>query len=265
MKSRKARTDSGYAFAVTLAILAFLTSCRRSAVEQDLFLLCGAGLRPAVHEIVTRFTAETGIRVQVDYNASSLLLGKIRVGRSGDLFMPGDAFYIEEADKDRLVHESRNVAAFVPTIMVGAGNPKEIRTLADLTRDGMKLGFADERTAAIGRVARQVMEKNGFAREAYEGNIVFESVTVPELATAVEMGHVDAAIVWEPVARRHANAVTVAIPPEANIVSAVPVAVLSFSEQKELARSFVDFALSQQGQNIFREHGYGAGAPLNAE
>ncbi len=223
---------------------------------EELLLLSGAGLRPAVDDIVEQFTARAGIPVRVDYNASSLLLGRIQIGREGDLFLPGEEHYVQLAREAGLIHESRTATIFVPVIMVGRGNPKRIQTLSDLTQDGVRLGLADERTAAIGRLARQILEKNALCRDAIEKNLVYESLTIPELAAAVDLGHVDAAIVWAPVAAGFANAETVPIPPDKNILAAVPIAVLSCSRHKAAARTFAEFVLSEQGQAVFRKHGY---------
>ncbi len=225
--------------------------------EEELFFYCGAGLRPAADEISGLFTAETGVRVRTDYGPSSILLGRIRVSGEGDLFMPGDESYVGEAQELGLVYESRNAASWVPVIMVGAGNPKNIRGLSALAGPGIRLALADERTAAVGRVARLLFAKNMISSDDIEKNLTFEGVTVHDLATAVHLGHVDAAIVWEPVAAAYDEAEIVFIPAEENIVSPIPIAILSFSGRKREAQEFVDFVLSEKGRDVFIKHNYG--------
>ncbi|MBN1556223.1 MAG: molybdate ABC transporter substrate-binding protein [Phycisphaerae bacterium] len=241
---------------VALVAASFFAWWRWDSSEEELLLLCGAGLRPAVHEIAEQFTARTGVKVRVDYNASNLLLGRIQVGREGDLFLPGEEHYVQLAARDGLIHESHPAAVFVPVILVGRGNPKRIRALSDLARDNIRLGLADARTAAVGRVARQILEKNAVSPDAIRKNLIYESVTVPELAASVDLGHIDAAIVWAPVAMRFSNTEIVAIPPEQNILATVPISVLSFSKQKASARALVEYVLSDAGQAVFRKYGF---------
>jgi len=242
--------------AVLLAAAIFAAWRSRVSSKEELLLLCGAGLRPAVSELAELFTAQSGVSVRVDYNAGSLLLGRIRVGADGDLFMPGDEYYIRLAEKDGLVRESRTAAVLVPVILVAPGNPKQIRTLSDLARDGVRLGLADERTAAIGRIAVQLMEKNAVPRDAVMRNLVFESVTVPELGAAVALEHIDAAIVWAPTAAGFANTEAVPIPPNENILANAPIAVLNSSKHLSSARAFCELVLSEPGQAVLRKHGY---------
>ena len=258
MTVRRFRILLWVGFAIFMAVyVAIRRPPSATRPDAELFLFCGAGLRPAVAELVAEFENVTDIRLRVDYNASSLLLGKIRVGGEGDLFMPGDDHYVRLAEADGLIQDSRTVAAFVPAIMVGAGNPKNVQSIADFARSDLRIGFADERTAAIGRIAHAILEKAGLSRNRYEPAIVFQSVTVHELGTAIELGHIDAAIVWEPVAQGFERSETVAIPEPDNIVAPVPVAILSGARREADARRFLEFALSEPGQAVFRRHGYG--------
>ena len=248
-----------YIAAAIFIVAGIFAAIRFSApADDELFLYCGAGMRPEVARVVELFTAETGIPVRVDYNASNLLLGRIKVSRTGDLFMPGDIHYIGLAEEEGLIKESRQVASFVPVIMVAQGNPENIQSIADLTDAGIKLGLADSRTAAIGRISRMIFKKNGIPDEAFEKNLIYDSVTVNDLANAIELGHIDATIVWEPVARRIADAGIVKIPAERNVAAPVPIAVLSVSQQQENARRFVEFILSEPGQAVFKQSHYGS-------
>lgn len=225
--------------------------------EESLLFYCGAGLRPAVSEIVERFEEETGIHVRTNYGASNILLGQIQVNREGDLFMPGDEFYVQEAMKDDMILESRNVAEFIPVIIVQKGNPHAVQHLEDLAKPGLKLGIADERAAAIGRITWMIYEKNDISRELIKDNIVFDSVTVHELITGITLGHIDAAIVWEPVARGQEDAEVIEIPDDNNISVPVPLAMLSSTENRENAGKFIEYMLSEESQEVFTKHHFG--------
>ena len=53
----------------------------------------------------------------------------------------------------------------------------------------------------------------------------------------------------------------VEIPPDRNVISTVPVAVLEFSEHRELAQKFAAFVASGPGKNVFRKYNYRVSSP----
>ena len=171
--------------------------------------------------------------------------------------MPGEKWYVEEAAKDGLVLSEKNVCYFVPVIIVQKGNPKNLRTLADLVRPGVRLGLGNPQSCQVGRASEQIFDKSGIAKEAVAKNLAFQSVTVSELGIQVTVGQLDAAIVWDATAAFYTDkADAIAISPAENVISNVAAAVLKCSGQPLQAQAFVDFMLSPDGQAIFRKHQY---------
>ena len=219
-----------------------------------IFLYAGAALKPALEELTEAFRAKTGSRVECDYGGSGMIISRVRLSKRGDLFMPGEKWYVDQAAQDGLVASQKNVCYFVPVILVQKGNPKNVKTLADLARPGLRLGLGNPKVCQIGRASEQLFAKNNIAKDAIEKNVAFSSVTVSELGLQVTMGQLDATVVWDATAAFYADkADAIAIPPAANEVSSVAVAILKFSEQPALAQEFVDFLASPDGQEIFRK------------
>ncbi|UCF15851.1 MAG: molybdate ABC transporter substrate-binding protein [Phycisphaerales bacterium] len=237
---------------VTLA----LTGCKGER-PKELLLYCGAGIRPPVEEVIGAFEREHGVKVVVDYAGSEVLLSKLKLARKGDLYMPGDKHYVDQAAAEGMILSQQSVCYFVPTILVRKGNPKNIRGLEDLTTEGVKLGLGNAQACAIGRKTRQIFAKNDIEWERVEKNLAFESGTVNELGMQIQAGSLDAVIVWDAIAgyyREHGTEVP--IPPDTNVISTVNVGVLSFTENRALAGKFVQFVVSDAGQAIFAEHDY---------
>jgi len=227
------------------------------ATGGELLLYCGAGIRPPVDELVRAFEAETGTTVSVDYAGSEVLLSRIRLNRAGDLYMPGDRSYLDQAAGEGMVLARRPICLFVPTILVNWGNPKGIGGLNDLVRPGVRLGLGDSRACAIGRMTRKVFEKNAIPWEQVEKNLIYQSLTVNELGLQIQAGSLDAVIVWDAIAknyRGHGEEVPLAW--RDNILSFVDLGILSFSENRQAAQRFLDFAGSERGERIFRKHAY---------
>lgn len=252
-----------FAVSVIIAAVVILCGCGvKSSEESDseakeLLLYCGAGIRPPVDELVEVFGRLYGVKVAIDYAGSEVLLSKIKLGRRGDLYMPGDSYYIEQAAGAGMILSQKTVCYFVPVILVQKGNPKNIRSLPDLLRSGLKLGLGDPNACAVGRKTLDVFAKNNISWTDVEKNVAFLSMTVNELGMQIQARSLDAVIVWDAVARYYANyGDEVPIPIENNCVSTVDIGVLTFTKNKKLAEKFLEFAASGQGQAIFKKHLY---------
>lgn len=251
------------AFGIALVVAALLVGCDKgksekvNSAEKELLLYCGAGIRPPAAELVEIFSRENGARIITDYASSEVLLSKIKISRRGDLYMPGDKHYVEQAGREGMILSQRSVCYWVPTILVQKGNPKNISGLEDLLQPGLKLGLGDAKACAIGRTSRQVLTKNNITWEEVEKNMVYQSLTVSELGMQIQAGSLDAVIVWDAVARYYSeHGDQVPISPEKNVISTVDIGVLKFTTNRELAEKFLNFAASAQGQAVFKKHNY---------
>jgi molybdate transport system substrate-binding protein len=227
----------------------------RTIESPRLLLYCGAGIRPAADEIVIAFEQEHGVTVECDYDGSERLLSRIKLTNLGDVYMPGDVHYVQQAKSQGLVATHKNACYFVPVILVQEGNPKGIRSLADLARPGIDVGLGNPDTCAIGRKSAKLFENAGLSLDDVQQNVKFQSVTVNDLGNHIKLGQLDAVIVWDAMAAYFAeDGAVVPIPLEENVVSTVAVAVLNCSKHAELAGKLVDFVASERGKAIFRKH-----------
>lgn len=255
---------SGRGFALAAVIVCLVSpgcdkgeSAEESFGSRSLLVFCGAGIRPPVAEVAEIFTRETGANVDVDYAGHQVLLSKIKLGGQGDIYMPGDKHYVDQAAGEGLILSRRSVCYFVPTILVQKGNPKKIHSLHHLVRPGVRLGLGDVRTCAIGRKCRKIFQKNNIPWRDVERNLQFQSATVSELGMQIQAQSLDAVIVWDAVAKyysRHGEEVL--IPTEQNVISTVDAGILKSTGNRALAERFLEFITSDRGRSIFRKHQY---------
>ncbi len=255
---------------LVLGMMAGFFGCRNetasepdSQIEARLMLFCGAGIQLPVSELVEEFTRSHECGIEVDYAGSEILLSRIKLKEQGDLYMPGDQSYVEIAAEAGAIESSTVACYFVPAILVAKGNPKGIVSLQDLTREGIRLGLGDANACAIGRQSKKIFAKNNIPWAKVEKNLVFQSMTVNELGIQIQAGSLDAVIVWDAIGNQYLNyGEMVIIPPEQNVISTVPVAVLEFSRHKMLAGQFAEFVASDKGRSIFRKHHYRVNPPV---
>ena len=252
MMKRPSAILAALAAAALVLVFAFYP---RAPARHALQLLAGAGLQPAVEKLAAAFEAKTGIRVEPDYGGSGLILSRAREDKQADLFMPGDAWYVDRLQElGGRVAERTCVAYFVPVIIVAKGNPKNVRGLPDLARPDLRLGLGKADACQIGRVSAAILGKAGID---VTGRKLQEAVTVNELGVWVKMNAVDAAIVWDAIAVNLGDDVqTIAIPPDRTVISEVVLARLAKSRRPEAARRFIAFVTGAEGQQILRSAGY---------
>jgi molybdate transport system substrate-binding protein len=253
---------------VAVVCLSLLAGCRQPVSTTDtpppatLLLYCGAGIRAPVAELAETFSGRHGMKLECDYAGSEVLLSRIRLTGQGDLYLPGDVYYVQQAEAAGLVAEQATVCYLVPVILVPRGNPKGIHAPRDLLQAGVKVGLGDTQACAIGRNCEQIFERAGISAKALADHVAFRSLTVNELGTDVALGALDAAIVWDAVAVSFADQTEViGIPAEQNVVSTVAIGVLRSSRQPELAQQFVAFLTSPEAQAVFARHHYTTSPP----
>ncbi|MFC1498029.1 molybdate ABC transporter substrate-binding protein [Verrucomicrobiota bacterium] len=260
-------------FVVVLCFLSFGCGKNQKAdnaetAKTELLLYCGAGIRPAADALIEAFEQENDVKINATYAGSGRLLGQISSLQTGDLFMPGAELYVDKAiEKGLAVGETKRVAAyFVPVIFVEKENPKQIRSLLDLKKKGIRVGLGDERACAIGKQTLKLLEKNNISYSDIEKNVVYKSGTVNELGLAVQLKNVDAVVLWDANARHFMESgMVVPIPMEDNLPAVIPIVLLRSSRYSEEAIRFIDFVTSENGRAILTEKGYTVSFDLNIE
>jgi molybdate transport system substrate-binding protein len=223
----------------------------------SLMVSCAAGVREPIAALAASFEKDTGVKVELSYANSGQLLGQIAASKIGDVFIPGDLGFIQQAKTKGLSSDDGHAfCRFIPTIYVRKGNPKGIATLADLTKPGVKLALA-EASSAVGALQAKVFEKNKIDQAALKTNTVTSPATVNEVALAVKLGSADAGIVWNALANfAPAEAEVVAIPDDQNVTATVAACVLSGSKNPEAALAFIFRLISPEGQKILASKGF---------
>lgn len=229
----------------------------KNKITGKITVYSAAAMQSAVDVFAEKFKEKHGVEVQVDYGGSGMALTRLKLAQSGDIFIPGDSYYIQLAEKESLIKDKTNLCYFIPVILVQKGNPKNIKDITDMARPGIRLGLGNAKSCQIGRTAEQMIEKNNIDKSAVEKNLFFLGTTVNELGIQMQTGHLDMALVWDITAKFYQrDTEIIPIPPEKNIISNVEGAILSFSKNQEAAKAFLDFMASEEGQEILKKHNF---------
>jgi molybdate transport system substrate-binding protein len=238
-------------FAGTLAL--FSSGC--SEQEKRLTVYAGKGLQAAVEEIVHSFEQSHKVSVNVVYGGSQTLLSVMQTTQKGDVFIPGALRYIEEAGD--LVAYYKIIAEHRPAVMVRGDNLKDIVSLQDLTKPGIKLAIGNKKTCALGQATDKLLERTGY-RPDFLKNVTIQGSTANELLDLVIQGEVDAAITHSHLLTLPTSHKLRKIDIPASLVESlkIPLGVLRFSENRKVADQFCIF-VETEGREFLKKHGLG--------
>lgn len=226
--------------------------------DESLLMYCAAGIKPPVAALAAQFAEEEfGVPVQLQYGGSGTLLSNLQIAKKGDLYLAADTSYIEIARKKNLVKESIEVARMQPVIMVKKGNPKNIQSIDDLTKEGISFSLANPDAASIGKLTKKELQKANKWEAISKSARVFKP-TVSEVANDVLLGAVDAGIVWDATVNQHSDQTEmVEVPEFAQAVKNVTVGILNSSQKPQQALMFARYLQApEKGERQFSSMGY---------
>lgn len=222
---------------------------------QSLMVYSGAGLSKAMDEMGQAFEQKTGAKVNFNYAGCAQLLSQMEINKQGDVFVGGSIGDADIAVQKGFTDKYAAVAYHIPAIAVPKGNPAGITGLADLAKPGIKLVLGDENATAIGKKGIKIFEKNQIQDQVAK-NVVAKVATVNEVVTKVGLKQADAGLIFADNGTDAKDIEVISIPDDQNVIDKVPVCVLSFTQNKEIAQAFADFVASDEGKAIFIKHGF---------
>jgi molybdate transport system substrate-binding protein len=195
--------------------------------------------------------ANPGTTVTFNFGPSSGLAAQITQGAPADVFASASGSNMEKLVTDKAAAESTTFVKNQMQIAVPPDNPAKIDSLDDLARSGVKVALCQP-DVPCGKVAAEV-----FANAKLEVTPVTEEVDVKATLTKVQLGEVDAGVVYVTDVLAAGNRVKgVEIPADVNASTSYPIATLTDSRNLDLARKFVDYVLSADGAGVLAAAGF---------
>jgi molybdate transport system substrate-binding protein len=219
-------------------------------------IYCAAALRPAMQAIAADYTRETGVPIECEFGDSGKMLGQASLRRDGDFFLPADDSYVRIAESQGLVARTIPLCRMHAVVLARPGNPRGIATLGDLLKPGLRLGIANPDRAAIGKVVRDYLAREG-KWDTLAARIDVQHGNVSEAANAVQIGSRDATFVWDAVAVNYPDLSVIHLPELSGAIGRVEVAVLADSPNPDGASRFARFiASSDKGLAQLKKAGF---------
>lgn len=244
----------------TVFLFTCILSCilAMPAAAQELVVSAAASLTNAFNNIKTEFEQlSPGVRVTPNYAASGALFRQIEQGAPVDVFASANPKWMDDAVRAGFVLES-DVAVFAQNslvLAVPAANKAVVGGADDLKADRVQhIGVGTPETVPAGAYAKSSLEILGMW-EALQSKMIFAE-SVRQVLDYVQRGEVDAGLMYATDAAQGGKQVKVvaALPLPEPVT--YPIAPLKHGKQPELAKRFIQFILSDQGQEILAQYGF---------
>lgn len=230
--------------------------------QDSIFIFAGAASKPALEEIAKNFEEETKIKVHINFGGSGFVLSQMILSKKGDIYFPGSSDFMEKAKSLDVIYPEteKKVVYLVPAIVVQKGNPKNIRTLRDLIKDGIKVVIANPNDVCVGLYAIEIIEDvlSLEERKKLRKNIVNYTESCEKTATAISLKTADVAIGWR--VFKYWDPERIDIVPlkksEIKRIGYIPIAVTKYTKNKKLALQFINYIISAKGRAIFKKYNY---------
>lgn len=248
------------AVAALVAVAALASACGTSAPSSSsasglsgtISVFAASSLTAAYTTIGSDFQkSHPGTMVKFTFLGSSTLVAQIQQGAIGDVFASADQPNMQKLVDAALIAGSPATFAHNRLqIVVGAGNPRHITGLSDLSHSALVVLLCAP-AVPCGRYAAQALQKAGVTVKPAS-----EEADVKAVVSKVALGEADAGIVYvTDVKAAGAGVQGVDIPPALNVVADYPIAVLKDSQDVPLAQAFVRYVLAD-GQRTLTRYGF---------
>jgi molybdate transport system substrate-binding protein len=230
-------------------------SATSQALSGTITVFAAASLQKTFTALASTFEKEhPGTTVKFSFGGSDTLTAQITQGAPADVFASANQSTMQTVEKAGDTTGTPTV--FVKNtleIAVAPGNPKNIKTLSDLTKSGTKVALC-AKTVPCGSAAVKVLA----AAKVSLTPVTYETEVTSAL-TKVELGEVDAALVYHTDVVGAAGKVDgVVFSTASTAVNSYPIDVLKGASDTALAQAFVTYILSSSSEQVLLKAGFQA-------
>ena len=230
-------------------------------------VFAAASLTEAFGEIGKQFEAQhAGTSVVFNFAGSQQLAQQLASGAPADVFASANKKQMDAAiNSGQIITNTTQTFVNNRLVMIyPTDNPASLAQLQDLRKPGIKLVLA-AKEVPVGQYALDFLDKavqdqafGASFKDDVLKNVVSYENDVKVVLTKVALGEADTGIVYtSDVSGGNASKVgQIEIPDALNVIAKYPIATTKDSPHPELARAFVDYVLSPEGQTILAKYGF---------
>jgi molybdate transport system substrate-binding protein len=215
-------------------------------------VFAASSLKESFTALGTQFeAAHPGTTVTFNFGASSTLATQITQKAPADVFAAASQKTMDTVTAAGDATGDKVFAVNTMEIATPAKPSTPVTGLADLAKTGVKVAVC-QKDVPCGAAAVTLFDLNKLTVTP-----VSEEVDVKSVLSKVVLGEVDAGIVYvTDVKAAKDTVVGIEIPAAQNVTTKYPIAPITASTNSDLARAFIDYVLSSEGQSALMTAGF---------
>ncbi|RYX94373.1 MAG: molybdate ABC transporter substrate-binding protein [Comamonadaceae bacterium] len=243
----------------SLLSLAVALALPLGVAAQQITVSAAASLTDAFKELAPKFeAARPGATARFNFAASGALLQQITQGAPVDVFASADQETMTRGVDQKLIDADtrKNFVTNSLVLIEPAKDGVGVRTLQDLAGTAVKkIAVGKVATVPVGRYTKQALDSANLWTTLEPKFVQADSVR--QVLDYVSRGEVEAGFVYRTDAAIMGDKVKIVLSPEGHTPVSYPVAVVSDSKQKTIARDFVTYLNSAEAQQVLAKYGFG--------
>jgi molybdate transport system substrate-binding protein len=222
-----------------------------SAPAAPITVFAAASLTEAFTEIGTAFETESGSKVIFNFGSSATLATQINQGAPADVFAAASPATMNTVTDAGNATGPVDFVSNTLQIAVPTGNPGKVTGLADFADESKRIAICAPQVPC-GAAAEKVFAASGLTPkpDTLEQDV---KATLSKVAA----DEVDAALVYRTeVISAPDDVEGIDFPEAGEAVNQYPIATVTQTKNPEVAKAFVDYVLSPEGQAVLQKAGF---------
>lgn len=247
------RVGKFFALLTLVPVLAF------AQAKPELLLYCGITMVRPMTEIAQTFEKRENVKISIAQGGSEDLYQSAKRSGVGDMYLPGEPSYRAKHMPDGLLGDYVTVGYNQMALMVQKGNPHKVKADPhEMLRKDLQVVIGNSESGSVGKEAKDILDGLGIYPRVIR-SAAFLAPDSRSLIAAMKKGEADLTMNWRATGFFPDNAAAVDVidlDPKLATPQALLLNSLTFSKRKDLTKRFMAFAAGDEGQAIFRKHGF---------
>jgi molybdate transport system substrate-binding protein len=242
------------ALSTLLSVSAFAQSAKT-----DLLLYCGITMVRPMTEIAQNFEKRENVKITIAQGGSEDLFQSAKKSGVGDWYLPGEPSYRDKHLKEGLFEDQVTVGYNQMALVVLKGNPKQVKAdPREMLRKDLIAIIGNAESGSVGQEAKSILDRLGIYPQVVR-SAAFLAPDSRSLMNAMKKGEADITMSWRATGLFADNAAKLdVIELDPKIAKPQPLLLIQLKSTKtpELAKRFMSYVAGDEGQAIYRKHGF---------
>lgn len=244
---------------VAVCISGCSNSEKQGDVKKEMLIYCGITMIRPMKEIAANFEKENNCKITITQGGSEDLYQSLAYSKVGELYLPGSQSYRIKHIDDGFLTDYVELGYNQAALIVQKGNPKNIPADVKILADGNYAAvIGNPESCSIGKQSKKILTKQGIFDDVVN-NVILIAADSRTMNKTIVDSSADLILNWGATAffdenREHMDRLV--LPDSIAPKKKLQLSLLSFARNPELARKFMTYAASVEGQEVFHKYGF---------